>query len=194
MGNEQGESRAGTSSPATATSIKMAKLFAESYIEAFDKLGGPAAGFTVSPTFYVINSAQTRHRVSSLLDFTGGINGFAIINYPAESALEAVGAFLQGMGMGSDDCPKNISEEAVNTVGEICNQVLGGFRRNLEARYNLLATSGTPISMLVNTQLSMSPVDADTNFHFIRTQITTPKKQPIYVEFCIEEGVFIKLK
>ncbi len=191
---EQGENKNRSTSSGAATAIKMTKLFAESYIEAFNKISNGGKKFTLSPSYYVINAAQTRHRVASLLDFTGGINGFAIINYPKESALNVIEAFLTGMGMGVEDCPKAISEEAINTLGEVCNQVLGGFRRNVEEKYGFHATSGTPITMLVNTQLSLTPVEADQNYHFVRAQITTPNMHPFFIEFCLEEGTFVKLK
>ncbi|MDH5542197.1 MAG: DUF3334 family protein [Nitrospinota bacterium] len=181
-----------SSSPEAANAIKMTKLFSESYIEAFNKLGGKGK-FTVSPSYYLINSAQTRHRVASLLDFTGGINGLVIINYPEEAAIDVVSEFMKGMGMGPEDTPKVIAEEVTNTLGEICNQVVGSFRKNLERKYGFQATSGTPMTMLVNTQLNLSPVDAR-GFFFVRSQILTPSMKAFFIEFCIQEGVFVKLK
>lgn len=178
--------------PETANAIKMAKMFAESYTEIFEIMGG-GGKFEIAPSFYVIPGAQTRHRVSSLLDFTGGINGFVIINYPEEAAVDVVSTFMQRMGMPPEDCPKSVSEEVVNTLGEIINQVLGKFRKNIQDRYGLSAESGTPITMMVNTMLRLTPVGIDENF-YVRGQITTPNSKAFFIEFCVQQGLIAKLK
>jgi len=180
-----------SASPEAANAIKMTKLFSESYVEIFNKMG--AGGFTVSPSFYLIGSAQTRHRVASLLDFTGGVNGLVIINYPEDAAISVVKEFLMGMGLSDEDTPTAIAEEVTNTLGEICNQVLGNFRKNLEEKYGFQASSGTPMTMLVNTMLSLRPVDSE-GFFYVRSQILTPSMKGFFVEFCIQQGVFVKLK
>ena len=179
-------------SPETANAIRMAKMFAESYTEVFQVMGG-SGKFTIAPSFYVIDTAQTRHRVSSLLDFTGGINGFVIINYPEAAAIDVVSTFMRGMGMSAEDCPKSIGEEVINTLGEIINQVLGKFRKNIKGHYGLAAESGTPITMLVNTMLRLSPVDSTQNL-YVRGQISTPSLKAFYIEFCIQQGLIAKLK
>lgn len=178
--------------PETSNAIKMTKMFAESYTEVFHSLGG-SGRFTIAPSFYVINTAQTRHRVSSLLDFTGGINGFVIINYPEEAAVDVVSTFMQGMGMPADDCPKSVGEEVINTLGEVLNQVLGKFRKNIQRNFGLNAESGTPITMLVNTMLRLSPVDSTQNL-YVRGQISTPSSKAFYIEFCVQQGLIAKLK
>jgi len=178
--------------PETANAIKMAKMFAESYTEVFQIMGG-SGKFHIAPSFYVIHGAQTRHRVSSLLDFTGGINGFVIINYPDEAAVDVVSTFMQRMGLPPEDCPKSVSEEVVNTLGEIINQVLGKFRKNIQDRYGLTAESGTPITMMVNTMLRLSPIGIDENY-YVRGQISTPNSKAFYIEFCVQQGLVAKLK
>ena len=178
--------------PESANAIKMTKMFAESYTEIFNTFGARGK-FSIAPSFYVINTAQTRHRVSSLLDFTGGINGFVIINYPEAAAVDVVSTFMQGMGMPAEDCPKSVGEEVINTLGEVINQVLGKFRKNIQRQFGLAAESGTPITMLVNTMLRLSPVDSTQNL-FVRGQISTPSLKPFYIEFCIQQGLIAKLK
>ena len=179
-------------SPEITNAIRMAKMFAESYTEVFLMMGG-SGKFTIAPSFYVVDTAQTRHRVSSLLDFTGGINGFVIINYPEAAAIDVVSVFMQGMGMSADDCPKSIGEEVVSTLGEIINQVLGKFRKNIKGHYGMYAESGTPITMLVNTMLKLSPVDSSHNL-YVRGQISTPSSKAFYIEFCVQQGLIAKLK
>ena len=178
--------------PETANVIKIAKMFALSYAEVFQIMGG-VGKFNIAPSFYVIHGAQTRHRISSLLDFTGGINGFVIINYPEEAAVDVVSTFMQRMGLPPEDCPKTVSEEVVSTLGEIINQVLGKFRKNIQIRYGLSAESGTPITMMVNTMLRLTPVGIDENF-YVRGQISTPSSKAFYIEFCVQRGIIAKLK
>ena len=178
--------------PETANAVKMTKMFAESYTEVFSTFGA-SGKFSIAPSFYVINTAQTRHRVSSLLDFTGGINGFVIINYPAAAAIDVVSTFMQGMGMPANDCPKTVGEEVINTLGEVLNQVLGKFRKNIQGHFGLVAESGTPITMLVNTMLRLSPVDSTQNL-YVRGQLSTPSLKAFYIEFCIQKGLIAKLK
>ena len=178
--------------PESANVIKIAKMFAESYAEVFRIMGG-GGKFSIAPSYYMIRGAQTRHRVSSLLDFTGGINGFVIINYPEDAAVDVVSIFMQRMGLPPEDCPKTVSEDAISTLGEIINQVVGRFRKNIQVRYGLSAESGTPITMMVNTMLRLTPVGIDENY-YVRGQITTPNSKAFFIEFCVQQGLIAKLK
>ncbi len=185
----------GVASPEAINAIRVARLFTDSYVEVFKKMGSMVGGkFSVAPTFTIVKAAETRHKVTSLLDFTGAINGFVILNYPSEAALDVVSSFLQGMGMSKEDCPKFVGEDAANTLGEITNQVLGGFRRNLEKTYGMKSMSGTPITMIMNTMFNLAPVDRGMKYVYVRAQINTPNANAVYIEFCMQEGIFVRLK
>ncbi len=193
--NEIYEYGQGGASPEAINAIRIARLFADSYVEVFKKMGSKLGEkFSVAPTFTIVKAAETRHKVTSLLDFTGAINGFVILNYSSDAALDVVSVFLQGMGMSKEDCPKFVGEDAANTLGEITNQVLGGFRRNLEKTYGMKSSSGTPITMIMNTMFNLAPVDHGIKHVYVRVQINTPSANAVYVEFCMQEGIFVRLK
>ncbi len=179
-------------SPETKMAIDLTNLFCRSYINVFHLFRGKGK-FEISPNFQLLDSVQTRHRISTLLDFTGSINGIVIINYTEDAAVNVVSAFLQGMGMGEDDCPKGLGEELINVLGEIMNQVLGAFRRNLSKEYGLSTTSGTPVTMIPSVMLNVTPVETtQRSFVYVRAQISTPSSVSFYVEFCVQKGVIIK--
>lgn len=190
---EGGNVEPSRASQEAANAINITNIFCRAYIEVLTKLNRQHQ-FVISPTFQVIQSIETRHRVSSIIDFTGGINGILIINYSSEAAMDVVGNFLQGMGMAPEDCPKGLGEEMLNILGEITNQVVGNFRKNLFKEFGLHTTSGTPVTMIPNLMLSVMPAASQhSDATSIRAQITTPAGHPFFIELCVQKGLFVRV-
>ncbi|MFQ5561913.1 MAG: DUF3334 family protein [Nitrospinota bacterium] len=174
--------------PKQKTAMTIAKLFAESYVDIFTKM---KLNFSVSPSMHFIEVSQTSQRVSSILDFTGSINGFMIVNYPEDAALDTVKQYQMTMGLSEEDCPTSIGTEVQDTLGELLNQASGAFRRNLEVKYDIKTKSFTPITMIVNNMLVVRPAETGTKYSFIRAQLNTPAGHSFFIEFCIQDIIFV---
>ncbi len=174
------------SSPEVKNAVSLAKKFAEVYVAFFARLD-PASKFEISKTFCTIEHAGTRHELSSVISFDGGINGCVLINYPIESIVEVVRLYFSGNGLNPEEAPKLINDEMVSTVGEITNQLMGHFRSMMSTSFGLTIKSAIPATFSSTVKFGLLDSDAH-DYLCVRSQLNTKNKLPVYIEFSVEKG------
>ena len=70
--------------------------------------------------------------IGTFVMFTGSFSGMVVINFPKETAMEIYTSYLKNMGIPETEIAKNYTQEEVsNTLGELMNQILGHFTRQI---------------------------------------------------------------
>lgn len=91
-----------------------------------------ASTINQTPMIQKIGHTCLRPDVGTFVLFTGSFDGLVVINFPKEAALEIYGGYLKSMMVPEEEITKNYaSDEVANTLGELMNQILGNFTRNL---------------------------------------------------------------
>lgn len=70
--------------------------------------------------------------IGTFVMFTGSFSGMVVINFPKETAMEIYTSYLRNMGIPEVEMAKNYTQDEVsNTLGELMNQIIGNFTRQI---------------------------------------------------------------
>ncbi len=149
----------------------------------------------VAPTLQKINFVALRPDIGSFLEFNGDYNGLLCMNFSKESALELYQSAMKYLGFPEEEISSDpLSEEVINFIGEMVNQIIGNFRKKVEKKYGLSARNQQPRAIPISHTIIMY-IDSFFNSSQARKiSLRTANGHPFYAELSLEQTEFIPLK
>ncbi len=179
--------------PAKLSTINhVAKIFCEAVKEVLET--STASKITFSPTIQKIPSISLKPDVGCFVQFSGDYSGLFIMNLTAEAALEIYRKSLTYMGFSEEELSCDYtSDEVVNCIGEMINQVIGKARSMVEQEFGLTAENNQPKAITISTAITLSIATNLDKPRCRRLSFKTEDNNPFYVEMNMEQTEFIKL-
>ncbi|MCP3923604.1 MAG: DUF3334 family protein [Desulfobacterales bacterium] len=147
-----------------------------------------------SPMTQKISNTSLRPDIGCFIQLDGGFSGLVVLNFPADSAIEIYRAYRLCMGQDEKKLAKShTSEDVADTLGELMNQAIGGFRKNLKRELLVTVNQSQPKMLVINSELLIS-----INAHIDRPQcrkvsFETGHHSPFYLEIAMEKTEFVEL-
>jgi len=147
---------------------------------------------SLSPTIQKITYIALRPDISSFLDFYGDYNGLICLNFTKESALELCRLHYLTMGFQGEDLPQDpFSEEVINFIGEMTNQIAGSFRRKMQEMFGLTAKNPQPKALQITHTIQMFIESSLKSTQCRKLSFLTPNHHSFYAELSLEKTELI---
>ncbi len=116
---------------------------------------------TFSTTIQKIPKIAMKPDLTSFVQFTGDYNGLVVMNFSADAAFEIYKSYMEAMGMPEEELAVSVAApEVTDTIGELTNQVMGQWIKDVEEKYNLNAEFGQPKALTLNSSITLI-IDSD---------------------------------
>ncbi len=172
---------------------KVAKIFCAAVKEVIDASTGMSVGY--APTIQDVPSISLKPDLGCFVQFTGDYSGLFIMNLSREASLEIYTKAMSFMGLPEEDISKDFdSDEVVNYIGEIINQVIGKARQKIETRYGLSANNNQPKAITISSAITLSVATMLDKPECRKIAFRTDDRNPFYVEMNLEKTEFILLE
>ncbi len=170
----------------------VAKIFCEAVKEVLET--STASKVIFSPTIQNIPSISLKPDIGCFVQFAGDYSGLFIMNLSGAAALEIYRRSMMYMGFPEEELAKDYSsDDVVNCVGELINQVIGKARSKVEQEYGLTADNNQPRAITISTAITLSVATMLDKPRCRRLSFKTQDNNPFYVEMNMEQTDFIKL-
>ncbi|NLK85842.1 MAG: DUF3334 family protein [Aeromonadales bacterium] len=148
-----------------------------------------------APLVQKISKTLLTPDIGTFVMFTGSFSGMVVINFPKETAMEIYTSYLENMGIPSDDIAKNYTQEEVsNTLGELMNQILGNFTREISEELHIRIDQSQPKMLVLPREVLISiSVNLD-NPKYGKVTFHTESGNAFYVELAMDDTSFVALK
>ena len=172
-----------------ATIDYVASLFCQATKKTLEK--STRKSITFSHTFQKIPKVQLKPEVGCFVQFSGDYNGLVVMNYTGEAAMDLYRSYMTAMGMPESDLAKEpTSNEVVDTMGEMTNQVMGKAMQMVESKFDLTSFFGQPKSLALNSSITLTP---DLDFQDNRRIVFSIGTNRFHMEMALEKTEFIKV-
>lgn len=133
--------------------------------------------------------------IGTFVMFTGSFSGMVVINFPKETAMELYSLYLRNMGLSDEDMAKNYTQEEVsNTLGELMNQILGNFTRQVSEELHIRIDQSQPKMLVLPREVQISiSVNLD-NPKYGKVTFHTESGNVFYVELAMDDTTFTALR
>ncbi|QIK37780.1 DUF3334 family protein [Caldichromatium japonicum] len=147
-----------------------------------------------SPMVQKITRTCLRPDIGCFVLFDGGFSGLVIMNFSAPSAMELYRAYMTTMGMPESElAAQYTSDEVGNMLGELMNQIVGDFTRNVGSELLITINQNQPKMLTINKEVIVS-IDANLDrAQARRVSFTTANRNVFYMELAMDRTEFIQL-
>ncbi len=171
----------------------VAKIFCSAVKEVIDASTGMSVSF--APTIQDVPSISLKPDLGCFVQFTGDYSGLFIMNLSKEASLEIYRKAMAYMGLPEEEISNDFdSDEVVNYVGEIINQVIGKARQKIETKYGLSANNNQPKAITISSAITLSVATMLDRPDCRKIAFRTDDSNPFYVEMNLEKTEFICLE
>ncbi len=176
-----------------STINQIAKLICEAVKEVLE--ASTQSSVRYAPTIQRIPLVSLKPDLGVFVEFTGDYAGLFCMNFSGAAAVELYQKAMRFMGLPEEDlATEYTSDEVVNFVGELVNQVIGAVRRKIEAQFGLTAQNSQPRAIAINQSITLLLNTMLDKPQCRRLSFRTADNQPFYVEFGLEQTEFIPLE
>ncbi len=149
----------------------------------------------VAPTLQKINFVGLKPDLAAFLEFNGDYNGLFCMNFSKEAAYELYSKAMKYLGVGDEEISKDpLSQEVIQFVGEMVNQIMGNFRKKVEQKYGLSARNNQPMAIPIFHTIVMYIETSLNNAQARKISLRTESGHPFYAELSLEQTEFIPFK
>jgi len=149
----------------------------------------------LSPTIQKIGNVALRPDIAAFLDFYGDYNGLICLNFSRDAALELCSLHVTNMGFSEEELPKDpFSDEVINFIGEMTNQIAGNFRKKMEEKFGLSARNPQPKALQISHTIQMFIESALKSTQCRKLSFSTPSHHSFYAELSLEKTEFILME
>jgi len=114
-----------------------------------------------APTIQSIQKIAMKPDIGCFVQLTGDYNGLFVANFSDAAALKIYRSYMLSMGLPEEELTGQASSnEVLDSMGEIVNQIMGEFMREVEENFGLTASSGQPKVITLNSSITLM-LDAD---------------------------------
>lgn len=147
-----------------------------------------------SPMVQRITRTCLRPDIGCFVLFDGGFSGLVIMNFSAPAAMELYRAYMTTMGMPESElATQYTSDEVGNMLGELMNQIVGDFTRNVGSELLITINQNQPKMLTINKEVIVS-IDANLDrAQARRVSFTTANRNVFYMELAMDRTEFIQL-
>ena len=147
------------------------------------------------PLIQKISKTVLTPDIGTFVMFTGSFSGMVVINFPRETAMEIYTSYMNSMGIDKKDIAQNYTQEEVsNTLGELMNQILGHFIREVSEEMHIRIDQSQPKMLVLPREVQISiSVNLD-NPTFSKVTFHTEGGNVFYVELAMDDTTFTALK
>lgn len=151
------------SDKALSTIDNVAKIFSQAAKITLEKATRQPIRF--SKTFQEIPKVSMKPEIGCFVQFAGDYNGLMIFNFSGDAAMTLYRNYMLTMGLAAQDlATEYTSNDVTDTIGEICNQIMGKAVRMIESKYDLSSFFGQPKALALNSAIVLTPnVDYQNN-------------------------------
>ncbi|MDD7021523.1 MAG: DUF3334 family protein [Aeromonadales bacterium] len=144
-----------------------------------------------APMVQRISKTTLTPDIGTFVMFTGSFSGMVVINFPKETAMELYRNYMTAMGIPEKDQAINYtSEEVSNALGELMNQILGNFTKNVNDKLHTSITQSQPKMLALPRELQISiSVNLD-NPRFSKVTFTTEGSNVFFLELAMDNTEF----
>ena len=118
-----------------------------------------------------------------------------VINFPKETAMELYRGYMLNMGLPDEEIAKNYTQEEVsNTLGELMNQILGNFTRQISEELHIRIDQSQPKMLVLPREVQINiSVNLD-NPIYGKVTFQTESGNVFYLELAMDDTSFEALK
>ena len=133
--------------------------------------------------------------IGTFVMFTGSFSGMVVINFPKETAMELYRGYMLNMGLPDEEIAKNYTQEEVsNTLGELMNQILGNFTRQISEELHIRIDQSQPKMLVLPREVQINiSVNLD-NPIYGKVTFQTESGNVFYLELAMDDTSFEALK
>ncbi len=114
-----------------------------------------------SSTIQSIPKIAMKPEIGCFVQLSGDYNGLFVANFSAEAAINIYRSYMLSMGIPEDELTGDYhSNEVLDSIGELFNQIMGKFMKNVAETYELSANCGQPKVIALNSAITLK-IDAD---------------------------------
>jgi CheY-specific phosphatase CheX len=145
-----------------------------------------------SRTIQSIPKISIKPDIGCFIQVSGDYNGLLVFNFSGDAAVKIYRSYMLSMGMPEDELAMDFtSNEVIDSVGEIINQIMGELMRTIEDKYDLGAYSGQPKVLALNSSITLT-IDAD--YRDNRRVSFNIENNRFQIEMAMEQTEFITIK
>ena len=127
--------------------------------------------------------------------FDGGFNGIVVTNFTAMAALEIYQDYMTTMGMPESEISNShLADDVANVLGELMNQIVGGFTFKVREQLQTTITQSQPKMLAINKLVHISVDTVMDRPQARRVTYTTSNNNIFYLELAMDKTEFIQLK
>lgn len=142
-----------------------------------------------SQTFQAIPKVRLKPDLGSFVIFSGDYNGLIVMNFTAAAAMDLYRYYMTTMGLPESELAKDsTSNEVIDTMGEMTNQIMGRAMRMVESKFDLSANCGQPKALALNNAITLTP---DLDFQDNRRIVFSINSNRFQMELALERTQFI---
>ena len=174
--------------------LQVANIFAQSVQEVVARFCQMEV--THAKTAQFIQSIQISNDIGSFVSFFGDYKGLMVLNFAGDAALELVTASLNAMGMPASEMPSHfLSDDVINSIGELTNHIIGKSRTNVQNEYDLASQANIPAVVPVHTPIGLVFKDGtNSGYECVRIPFRTAANNSFYMELTMEPAIFVSME
>lgn len=169
----------------------ISQIFGEATVNIIEKSSGTEVYF--SPTIQKVQSIHLKPDIGCFVQFSGDYTGLAIINFTRDAAMDFYRKSMLYVGLPEDELAiDHTSDEVVDSIGEMVNQIVGNARLVIQEKYGLSAYNSQPkgICLVESIMLSIDSPTTQRN-QCRRLSFKMSGKHPFHIELFLEYTEFI---
>jgi len=176
-----------------STVNQIAKLICEAVKEVLET--STQSSIRYAPTIQRVPLVSLKPDLGVFVEFTGDYSGLFCMNFSGEAAVELYRRAMRFMGLPEEELAKDYtSDEVVNFIGELANQVIGAVRRKIETRFGLSSQNSQPRAIAINQSITLLLNAMLEKPQCRRLSFRTEDQKAFYVEFGLEQTEFIPME
>ena len=147
------------------------------------------------PLIQKISKTVLTPDIGTFVMFTGSFSGMVVINFPKETAMELYKSYLGNMGLPESEMAKNYTQDEVsNSLGELMNQMIGDFTRQVSDELHIRIDQSQPKMLVLPREVQINiSVDLD-NPIFGKVTFNTESGNVFYVELAMDDTTFTAIR
>jgi len=168
----------------------IANIFSQAIKKTLEKSTKKTIKF--SKTFQIIPKVSLQPEVGCFVLFSGDYNGLVVMNFTDEAAMDLYKSYMLTMGLAESDLAKECtSNEVIDTMGEMTNQMMGRSMRMVESKYDLTSYCGQPKALALNNAITLAP---ELHYPDNRRVSFTIGNNRFHMELALEQTQFVQIK
>ena len=169
---------------------EIAKIFAAAGSEVIGRATN--SEISAAPTLQKVPAVFLKPDIGCFVQFSGDYSGLFIMNFGAATALEFYRKSMLFMGMPEEElAAEATSDEVVDSLGEMVNQIIGKARSMIKNEFGLSATNPQPKAIHISSVITMAIAAPLNRPQCRRISFRSDDNNPFHIEFSMEETEFI---